>query len=1369
MRTPWKALFFMMALAALSAAGFMWGPAGAGLALAIFASGSIGYLARQRTAPVAELGPPMTTVPASTAPPSSPQSAALTDALETEASLAASRHAQHLQLIRQVAESARSASSLAQALQRVGEALHAHIGSRAWSALRVEGWNGESALLRPWSSETGEGTDLIDVSSIASTHRDDRALGQALSTLKVTVADLRQGAHAGGASPWRASGTQRVLAVPITVEGWPLALLEFDDPARAQADLEAVLDVAAIQLSFVAQRDANLARMASHAEHLGRLALVASRISSGVAITDRNGIVEWINSAFVALTGWSEERAIGRRLTDLLAQEVSDPEAVAELEDQLSRGVPFRLSYEAGRQGSQTLTRYWGEIDAIQMLDEAGGRSQYVCLFNDITKRKSQEHVRDQEREFLEALLGNLPVSLFVLDPVNMNVVAINRYTEIEFGLQRDRVVGRPFEHALGKSVVGLTQPHMQQAVDSGETVEHDFTWLSERGPRVVNARHFALRHSNGRPRLLISLVRDITASRQAQADLEESERRFRELVESMDDAVYVSSQNRTSFLYLSPRTQELLGLSTDDLSERPDRVRELVVPEDLPLYREQEAQERIGLTTDALLRLQVPGKGLRWVRHRSRTRQLPDGQSRIYGLVSDVTDDHNQALELQRARDLAEAASQAKSQFMANMSHEIRTPMNGILGMTELLLGTPLNDKQRRFAQAVYRSGESLLEIINDILDFAKIEAGKLEMANSDFVLRTLVEDTLELMAPRAHEKGLELSFREQPGLPSVIHGDPLRLRQILTNLVANAIKFTEHGEVVVDIRRGMSGTVHGAQGEPGAGLELEFMVRDTGIGIPSDVIPKLFSAFVQANVGMARRYGGTGLGLAISKQLVELMGGQIEAHSAPGVGSEFVFRVPVRVGDTQVDLAMLEEPEMPSFNVLVVDDNDTNRTVIENMLNAWGMNVTQASNGREALDILMAHATQDADFDLALVDMNMPELDGLGLAEAVRTSGRYRNLKMVLLSSVSSPDDVRRAQDVGYQRFVPKPLRKAELRQAILGISAELGGDLHHDTPRINKAVLVIEDNPVNQEVCSQMLKRLGCEVRVASSALEGLRRLGERRFDLVLMDIQMPGMDGVEALSWFRRGSNSRFTFLTPPDTPVIAVTANALEGDEQRFLNVGFDDYLSKPFRQSQLHKVLLEHTQPEQPLTLDAPLEPDAPQGAAPIGVELASALPPQTPQPNQLPAADRTDLAEPAPLPSPPPPPPPPPPTPPAASAPDLFDPEALRRLRELDPRGDNHLFERVGKAFETSVGRLLPQLDEAFRMNDHAAIMHVAHTLKSSSASIGALKLSHLCAEIETMIRRQTGEDLSSRIHDIPLEVDRVLEGLRALLEKRA
>src|SRR3989344_1997715 len=800
MRTPWKALMLMMALAGTSAAGWAWGPAGAGLTLAMLASGSIGYLARRRPLPAPELGPPLTTVPTSS-PNSQPQ---------VEAEVLHARHEVHLQLIREIAEHARSAEALGQALARGGEALHR--GARAWAALQVEGWNGESGSLRPWSHQAGSEPEHIDVTAIAPTHRKDRPLGQALGTLKPTVSDLRQ--SPGTPSPWRAAGTQRVLALPVSVDGWPLAMLEFDDPARAHADVEAVLEVAAIQLGFVAQRDANRARMASHEEHLGRLALVASRISSGVAITDREGTIEWINAAFVALTGWPEERVLGRKLPELLAQEVSDADTVNELQTQLERGVPFRVSYEAGRQGAQTLTRYWGEIDAIQMLDETGGRNQYVCLFTDITKRKAQEHVRDQEREFLEALLGNMPVSLFVLDPVNLNVVAINRYNEIEFSLQRDRVVGRSFEQALGKSVMGLTQPHMQQAVDSGETVEHDFTWQGESGMRVVNARHFALRHSNGRPRLLFSLV----------------------------------------------------------------------VPEATPLLREQEAQERLGINTDTLLRLQIPGKGLRWMRHRSRTRHLPDGATRVYGLVSDVTDERNQALELQRARDMAEAASQAKSQFMANMSHEIRTPMNGILGMTELLLGTPLNDKQRRFAQAVYRSGESLLEIINDILDFAKIEAGRLELANSDFVLRTLVEDTLELMAPRAHEKGLELSFREQPCLPSVIHGDPLRLRQILTNLVANAIKFTEPGEVVVDIRRGMGGTVHSSVPSEDKHIELEFMVRDTGIGIPSEVIPRLFSAFVQANVGMARRYGGTGLGLAISKQLVELMGGHIEAHSAPG-----------------------------------------------------------------------------------------------------------------------------------------------------------------------------------------------------------------------------------------------------------------------------------------------------------------------------------------------------------------------------------------------------------------------------------------------------------------------------------------------------
>ena len=1311
MRSPWTVFLGLIALLVTGLAAWRWGWSGLGLALAACAAAGIAMIARQKQAPA----------------PDQPHS---TPSPETQPETIIPRHqaisagqapeSRWLQLANDIADAAYRAGSLEQAMQRVGQALHHHLGSRSWICLRVEGWNGETALLRPWV-DSGRAGDVIDVSAIAATHRDDKPQGQALYTLSHHLAQVN-GVMNQAATPWRSSMTQRVLALPVAVDGRPLALLEFADPTSDDDGLAQVLTLASRQLSFVAERDANLAMMANSAEHVSRLALVASRITSGVAITDRQGTIEWVNTAFISLTGWPEDRVLGRRLPELLAHDESAADTVRELQDHLAQGVPFRLSYEATREAGKVRTRYWGEIDALQMLDETGGRSQFVCLFNDISRRKAQEHVREQEREFLEALLGNLPVSLFVLDPSNFHVVAINRYTELEFKLQRDLVIGKSLGQVLAPSVLDLSIPFMMQALESGQTVEHDFNWESDTGCRVVNARHFALRHSNGRPRLLLSLVRDITASRQAQADLEESERRFRELVESMDDAVYVATAGRREFLYLSPRMDALLGLSSAEIHSQPQRVRSMIVPEDISKLIEQENQEKVGGQTDALLRLQVPQKGLRWFRHRTRTRKLSDGHFRIYGLVTDVTDEHRQALELERARDMAEAASQAKSQFMANMSHEIRTPMNGILGMTELLLGTQLNDKQRRFAQAVYRSGESLLEIINDILDFAKIEAGRLELATCDFVLRTLVEDTLELMAPRAHEKGLELNYREQPGLPAVIHGDPLRLRQILTNLVANAIKFTEHGEIVVDIRRAVgSGMSMPAPGSEQT-IDLEFMVRDTGIGIPSDVIPRLFSAFVQANVGMARRYGGTGLGLAISKQLVELMGGQIEAHSAPGVGSEFVFRIPVRIGDTQADMAMLDEPGMPSLNVLVVDDNDTNRTVIENMLTAWGMHVSQASNGREALALLTSNREPADCFDLALVDMQMPEMDGIALANAVRDSARCPELKMILLSSVSSPDDVRRAQDAGFQRFVSKPLRKAELRQAILGVSGERS-EGPGEVRRLNKSVLVVEDNPVNQEVCTQMLRRLGCEVKLASSALEGLRKLGEQTFDLILMDIQMPGMDGIEALTWFRRGDSNRFTFVTPTDTPVIAVTANALEGDEDRFLGLGFDDYLSKPFRQSQLLKILVEHTHisPDIAGPAVAAPEPQAPPASAVVPTEPSWA---------------------------------------------EVLDQEALQRLRDLDPRGENRLIERVSKAFETSVGRMLPQLDEAIKIGDHAGVAHVAHTLKSSSASIGALKLSHMCAEIEAMIRRQTGEDLNQHVLAIRPEVERTVSSLRSLLE---
>jgi PAS domain S-box-containing protein len=769
------------------------------------------------------------------------------------------------------------------------------------------------------------------------------------------------------------------------------------------------------------------------------------------------------------------------------------------------------------------------------------------------------------EADILDALSDNLPISLVALSVPDLSVVTANRQARSEFGRE-----GAPaalplpadLDTVFGPGARQALLPTLRDVVRGGQPAEHDLAWPGSQGQRIVTVRHIAVRMADGRVGLVISLLRDISARRRAEIELLESELRFKELVEAIEDGVFVSTPQRDSMLYTSRRFGDLWGFGEDEMRDDPACFARRVHPQDLSHADEHRQRETRSEPTDQTFRIHHPQRGLRWLRQRTRTRVLPTGEARVYGVVSDVTEEREHALQLQAARDAAEAASEAKSQFMANMSHEIRTPMNGVLGMTELLMGTPLNERQRRFAQAVYRSAENLLEIINDILDFAKIEAGRLEVVHGDFSPRTVVEDTLELLAPRAHEKGLELSFHEiEPG-PAWVSGDALRLRQVLTNLVANAIKFTERGEVSVRLRtRALAGPV-------GEGLELSFEVRDSGIGIAADVLPRLFSAFSQGHEGMARRYGGTGLGLAISRQLVQLMGGRIEVESQPGIGS--VFRFGITVGAAQHSAAVEDTEAMPALRVLVVDDNETNRTVLEDLLGRWHMDCVSAIDGQAALELLREPGQRA--FDLALVDGRMPRVDGLQFARRVAEEGLQPQMQMMMLSSTAG-EDVRAALDEGYARFIAKPVRQAELRQAILGVRFAGSAPAEADLPRFDAEALVVEDNPVNQEVIRQMLLSLGCRVQVASSAMAGLHALTERRYDLVLMDIQMPGMDGIEALRWFRSGRGGRFEFLTPGETPVIAVTANALAGDDKRFLSLGFDDYLSKPFRQRQLVALL----------------------------------------------------------------------------------------------------------------------------------------------------------------------------------------------------
>lgn len=1200
------------------------------------------------------------------------------------------------------------AKSLGAALEAVARHLAQHWQATGWSLWRVDDWNGSTGLIYPWEEDAREAHHHVDLSLLSTVRHDDAQAGEAIAR------------HA----PLRAAD-QGALWLPVWSDETPVAVMHWQGMAAMDdPQAERLLDLASRQLGLLARAEVACSGLATHMEHLRRLTLVAAHATSGVIVADTDGRIEWVNDGFTRITGVPADHAVGCEAWELF-QLGPSPEAAAQ---RLKRAVrarrPFRLQYEAERPLPGGATEpYWAEIEAAHVLDEHRARFVYLGILTDVTERQRHTEQIERERRWLDTLIEHLPVSLFVINPTDLRVIQVNRQAEREFGLRREDLMGLPPAEAYGHRLTELLVPSVRRALSDESWIEDDVTWTTrQRGERHLNVRYLTLRQDDGTPHALLVVARDVTDSRRAQAALLESEARFREFVDTVDDHVFITTPDRRSYDYLGPRLYHFWGVTPQELTVDPDRAYARIPPEDrAAIERRREMEEQL-LPTDVVHRVIHPDRGLRWMRTRTRSQRRADGSVCVYGITTDVTAEHEREQELQRARDQAESASLAKSQFMANMSHEIRTPMNGILGMTELLLGTALSEKQRRFAQAVYRSGENLLEIINDILDFSRIEAGKMELARSDFVLRSVVEDTLELMAPRAHEKRLELTFREAPGVPPLVHGDALRLRQVLTNLVANAIKFTESGEVVVDLEALDAPEDLGLALEPDQkAVLLSFTVRDTGIGIEPDVLPRLFSAFTQANSGTAKRYGGTGLGLAISRQLVELMGGKIDVRSLPGVGSAFSFTVPVSVSPFSNAAAELDALDMPSLRLLVVEDHETNRAVLENMLGAWGLHVTCAVDGQDALEIIERESREGRHFDLALVDMQMPRLNGVQFARVLRDSRPGLPTKLILLSSVSSPDDVRLAHEVGFQRYLAKPVRKVELRQAILGVSSG-PARTSAPAPRYPHRVLVVEDNPVNQEVIQQMLRRLGCQVHIATSGLEGLRSLCEHRFELVLMDIQMPGMDGVETLRWFRRGPGGRFAFVTPSQTPVVAVTANALGGDEERFLDLGFNDYLSKPFRQNQLLAVLARWLPEAEPLAAMAP-EPTAPQPDTSLPENRM-----RTPDPN-------------------------------------IFDPQAVQRLRDLDPKGENQLLDRLFRTFEASLQRLIPQMVEAHEVRDMATIRLTAHTLKSSCASVGALKLSAQCADIESVIRSGSAEPLDERIVAVREETDRVLESLKTYL----
>jgi len=653
--------------------------------------------------------------------------------------------------------------------------------------------------------------------------------------------------------------------------------------------------------------------------------------------------------------------------------------------------------------------------------------------------------------------------------------------------------------------------------------------------------------------------------------DLRYSEERFRLLSASSPAGVF-EMDAQGGCTYANRRWEEISGLSFEQ-SQGQGWI-QAVHPEDRnAMYAAWSAAALDGQPFERTFRLRTSG-GERWVSYHAAPRL--DGQRARLGYVSsieDITQQKQAEAELIRAREAALEAARLKSEFLANMSHEIRTPLNGVIGMTELVLETELTEEQREYLSIAQTSGDLLLAVINDILDFSKIEAGRMDLDVIDFSLRGCVDTTLKTMALRAEEKGLELIADIGPDVPDALTGDPTRLRQVLSNLVSNAVKFTEQGEVVVAVRAGE---------EHGGRVRVDFSVTDTGIGIATEKVETIFEAFRQADSSTTRKYGGTGLGLAISKRLTELMGGGISVERRPQGGS--VFRFTVDMGVQQEPAVPERGPSVPlaGLDVLVVDDNATNRRIFGEVLVGWGMRVEQAESARAAL-ALLERRPPTRPFALTIVDCNMPETDGFELVERVRERAPKSAGTIVMLTSGGQPGDAARCRQIGISAYLSKPISMGLLREVIERALAEAGRKLEAATPsgshsrpsslitrhslaeaRRSLHVLLAEDNAVNQVLASSLLRKHGHRVSIANHGLEALELLERDRFDLVLMDVHMPRMGGHEASRRIREREAASGGRL-----PIVALTAQAMKGDREKCFEAGMDAYVSKPLKSAEL--------------------------------------------------------------------------------------------------------------------------------------------------------------------------------------------------------
>jgi len=1125
----------------------------------------------------------------------------------------------------------------------------------------------------------------------------------ALSSLELTESNQRLREEL--ASRTRAIDSLRSTAVGL------MEFVDFDQPALTDDNLESL---SALMEALVRQKEASQKDLQAALTDLAHQKFALDQHAI-VSITDAQGVITYANDKFCEISGYARSELLGK--THRIVNSGTHHAAFfADLWKTIAAGRVWHGELcNRARNGAL----YWVNATIVPLRDDAGKPTHYVAIRTDITERKAMESTVKAAEVRLRRITNTVPGVVFQLQ------IAAGSYTFSYVSPRVHEVLG------LTSSLV-RSQPRLivrqilaadRHAVLRGvmDAVRQGSGWQAEyrvRLPRDVT--RWIRAEINPDPDQPGDGATVFTGIWQDVTELKEADARLREVTENIPVAVFqyaLSPDQGMAIAFMSQAIESICGLRPEDVVHSSALLAAQVHPDDLAVFQQTWSHADQVTTSQTLdfRMLHARTGNTVWVHGEAHPRQRANGAWVWNGYFVDISATKEIAVELQGAKDEAVAANRAKSDFLANMSHEIRTPMNGVMGMADLLLDTALDAEQSEYVKIIRSSADALLRVINDILDFSKIEAGKLQVEHIGFHLGRTVDETLKAVAVRAHGKGLELVVDMDASVPSMVTGDPGRLRQILVNLIGNAIKFTSAGAVVLRI-------THAPAGPGKAVLQLE--VSDSGIGIAPEKLGSIFEAFTQEDSSTTRRYGGTGLGLTICASLVEALGGKIGVNSQLGKGSVFHFTLPVDVQDDP------EPPFQPyaalsGLRALVVDDNATSADVLARVLGAAGMRVHCESSAQGALQWLGGAEGLQQRCDLVLLDIGMPGIDGYEAAARLRALPQRASLPLLLLTSVGAKGEAQRQRDLEHAAFVSKPALAQDLLQAVARMllhAAPTPDTLHpsENTPagRTTLQVLLVEDNAINQKLATALLERWGHQVTLAGDGQVALQRIAQNRFDVVLMDMIMPVLDGLEATRRIRARESGTQRL------PIVAMTANAMDSDRALCLEAGMDYYISKPIHAPELQELM----------------QQIARNGAAGTGKGNGSSNANATsPQRSGAASAPAPLAATPLPAPG--------------------FDYAA--GLKAVD----QEILEIIGQAFVDQWPHDSERLRAGLASGDWPGVLRTAHALKGTLAMFGALPASDLAARMESSAGRSDGAAIERLLAPLSAETETLLQALRISL----